>query len=493
MNKTNETITYPDPPQVLTEKPSLKKYLKYIGFFGPGAIVASLTIGQGQLIIGPQIGAWAGFALLWLITINIGSYIIAYVSCRFTMLSGIGVTDLFAIRSKKGWFNWLLILIMLFFIPVFAASIITTLGQCLVWIFGFGHYLWWGISFAILIGFIVFLGKYRLLEYTQALFVTVLAVGAIISVLLIQPPPDIAEILPNFFTIGQNVPQVYPDWVNQVEGFQKTPIPLTMLGYLGTLTFTLIVLIGYLGWIKVKKWGIFGSSTDPHLLSHQLLKSLTKNKKITYLPHDQTEIKKSKILLKPLLIDLAFAFLVVSIVSTAYMIAGESLLGLQPDGSVLLPSDLDLITEQGRIFSHMASWLEPLFKISVFFALFGTAYAGFEAGTRMLFETGKTIIPTIKKIEYRRFMLYVILYILVPGIPLSILMWKGLSVLLMLSLTLMFLGVFGVLIYGVGAVYLSQKVLPDEYKLGKIGFFLSILGIILLSIPVINLVQWLFF
>ena len=75
-----ENIIFPEPDAVLTEKPSIKKYLRYLLFFGPGAVVASLTIGQGQLIIGPQIGAWAGFALLWLITINIGSYIIAYTS-----------------------------------------------------------------------------------------------------------------------------------------------------------------------------------------------------------------------------------------------------------------------------------------------------------------------------------------------------------------------------------------------------------------------------
>ena len=75
-----DTLSYPPADSVFTEKASLRKYLKYIGFFGPGAVVASLTIGQGQLILGPQIGAWAGLALLWLITINIGSYIIAYVS-----------------------------------------------------------------------------------------------------------------------------------------------------------------------------------------------------------------------------------------------------------------------------------------------------------------------------------------------------------------------------------------------------------------------------
>lgn len=40
-------ISFPDP--VLTEKPSIKNCIKYIAFFGPGAIVASITIGQGKL------------------------------------------------------------------------------------------------------------------------------------------------------------------------------------------------------------------------------------------------------------------------------------------------------------------------------------------------------------------------------------------------------------------------------------------------------------
>ena len=185
MTTTEEKITYADPPKIFSEKPSIKKYLRYLKFFGPGAIVASLTLGQGQLILGPQIGALTGFSLLWLITINIGSYLIAYVSCRFMMISGIEIVDLFAIKTKKGWFNWILIAIMLIFIPIFAASIITSLGQSLAWIFGIGHYLIWGISFSIGAAVLVVIGRYRLLEYTQAIFVAVLAIGAIVSILFI--------------------------------------------------------------------------------------------------------------------------------------------------------------------------------------------------------------------------------------------------------------------------------------------------------------------
>jgi hypothetical protein len=463
----------------------LKKYLKYISFFGPGAIVASLTLGQGQLILGPQIGALLGFSVLWLITINIGSYLIAYVSCRFTMLSGISIIDLFSFKTKKGWFNWLIVLIMVIFIPIFAASIISSLGQSLVWIFGVGHYLWWGIGGSLVAAFLFVIGRYRLLEYTQAVFVAVLAIGAVVSVIVIQP--NYAEIVPHFFKIGLDIPSEYPSWINQVEGFTPTPIPLLMLGYLGTLTFTLITLVGYLGWIKEKKWGIFRNRKDSNEFSNRLFSFFQKRGKITYLPSDPVEIRKSRMLLKPLKIDLIFAFIIVSIVSASYMISGYYLLGPQVDGSVLLPSDSKLIETQGEIFSNVASWLLPLFKLSVFFALFGTMYAGLEAATRMLYEILQSLNTRVKRVEYRRFMIYTILYILIFGIPLSILMYLGLSVLLMLSLTLMFIGVFGVIIYGMWGIYLSQKVLPRQYKLSSIFLFISIVGVILLCIPLVFL------
>ena len=480
----NKTITYPTPDKVLTEKPSIKKYIKYLAFFGPGAIVASVTIGQGQIIIGPQIGAWAGFALLWLITLNIGSYIIAYYSCRFTMLSGIGVMDLLAIKTKKGWLNWLFLGTMVIFIPIFTATIITSLGQALQWIFGVGHYLIWGISFCLLASIVVLAGRYKFLEHAQAFFVVVLAIGAVASVITIRP--DIFELLPNFFTIGQNVPIDYPAWVYANPDYgsvTNTPIPLIMLGYLGTLAITLVTLIGYLGWIKVKKWGIFKDKQYPNLFSKECFDDFRKKGKITYLPDDPKEIKKSRILLKPIIIDLSIAFIIVSIVSAAYMIAGSVLLG----ENHVLPSDAKLIQEQLVIFTYLANWLKPLFQICVVFALFGTVYAGFEAVARMMYETGRNINKKIEDVEYKRFMFYLLMYILVTSIPLSVLMSKGLSVLLMLSLTLLFVGVIGVIMYGIGVIYLSQRVLPEKYKISPIGVILAIIAIVFMAIPMIFL------
>jgi hypothetical protein len=86
-------------------------------------------------------------------------------------------------------------------------------------------------------------------------------------------------------------------------------------------------------------------------------------------------------------------------------------------------------------------------------------------------------------------MFIVFLYILVTSIPLAILMYidPNFSVLFLLSITLLFIGVIGVIIYGIGVISLSQTVLPKEYHLGIIGLFLSFLAVILITIPFVFL------
>ncbi|HEC81949.1 MAG TPA: hypothetical protein ENI42_05960 [Thermoplasmatales archaeon] len=475
-----EKIRFPEPDKVLMEKPSLRKYIKYLAFFGPGAIIASVTIGQGQLILGPQIGAWAKFDLLWLITLNIASYIIAYVGCRFTLLSGIDMMDVFA-EKTKGVINWVFIVITLIFVPLFAAAIITTLGKSIEWIVGRGHYLLWGILFGLFAAVLVIAGRYKLIEYAQAFFVVVLGVGAVVSVIMLKP--DVLNMLPHFFV--PTIPHDYPNWMHTHFPTEVTkPIPLIMLAYLGTLTVTLITIPGYSGWVKIKGWGVFKGKKDPYGFSHKLFDIFRKKGEIDYLPGDSKEVKKSRVLLKPVFIDLGLAFIIVSIVSAAYMVAGAYLLGAvkQPDGTIIyrLPSDINLLREQAVIFSNIATWLKPIYQISVFFALFGTIYAGFEAVSRMFYETAKNTVKRIGETPYRKFMIYLLVYILVVGIPLAI---SGISVILMLSITLLFMGVVGVVIYGVGAIYVSQTVLPGKYRLGRIGLTIATLAVIMMIVP----------
>ncbi len=476
-------IRFPEPDEVLKSKPSLKKYLHYLLFFGPGAIIASVTIGQGQLILGPQIGAWAHDRLLWIITLSFGSYFLAYVAIRFTLISGINLVDLFALKLK-GALNWFFIILIIIFVPMFAATIITTLGISLQWIFGFAdpYVLIWGVYFAILAVMLVIVWRYKIIEYTQAFFVVVLAVGAIASMIssIMANQLNLLKALPHFFTIG-DIPS-YPSWVP--ESISSKPISLTILGYLGTLTVTIITVVGYSGWIKVKRWGIFKRRGDANKLSEKLFERFKEKGKIDYLPKEEKEIRKAKLLVTPALVDLMLAFVVVAIVSAAYMLGGYAWLGREHS----IPTDVNPLREQAKIFANiakgMSNWLIPLFKVSLFFALFGTIYAGFEAASRMLYETMKGVAPKVRSIDYKQFVFYIFVYLFLIGIPLAVAMFSRIiSLLTVLGITLLFIGVVGVIIYGAGAIYYSQKVLPPPYKLGKIGVALAILSLIFMIMP----------
>jgi hypothetical protein len=76
-------------------------------------------------------------------------------------------------------------------------------------------------------------------------------------------------------------------------------------------------------------------------------------------------------------------------------------------------------------------------------------------------------------------------YILILGIPLSLLIYKGFSVMTMLSITLLFIGVVGVIFYGIGSVYLTQRILPKEYRLNYLSLFIIILFMILFLVPLL--------
>ena len=205
---------------------------------------------------------------------------------------------------------------------------------------------------------------------------------------------------------------------------------------------------------------------------------------ITYLPTDGREVRKSRLLLRPFIVDLVLAFVMVSLVSAAYMIAGADRLGPLQD----IPTDVDLLKKQAVIFSGIAGWLRPLYQVSVTFALFGTVYSAFEAAARMLYETTKSIRGGVRRIPYTRFMLYFLIYVLVLSIPLTLLMYYGLSVLLVLSITLLFIGVIGVVIYGLGVIFISQRVLPPAYHLHPIMLSAAIIGVLLLLLPLVFLI-----
>ena len=92
------------PRELARRRLSLRTVLR---FFGPGAIIASLTIGSGESILASREGAVFGYAVLWaLVAATIAKGAIVYASNRYIVLTGEHPMMRFAraLPGPRGWF-----------------------------------------------------------------------------------------------------------------------------------------------------------------------------------------------------------------------------------------------------------------------------------------------------------------------------------------------------------------------------------------------------
>src|SRR5439155_26971445 len=63
--------------------------LAWLTFFGPGAVIASLTIGSGELIFSSRAGALFGYRVLWFFLAVLAiKWILAFATARHMLLTG---------------------------------------------------------------------------------------------------------------------------------------------------------------------------------------------------------------------------------------------------------------------------------------------------------------------------------------------------------------------------------------------------------------------
>ena len=82
---TNPGATSSLPPQSLFAA----NPLRWLAIFGPGAVIASLTIGVGELVFSARAGALFGYRLLWFfVVILILKWALVFASARHIVLTG---------------------------------------------------------------------------------------------------------------------------------------------------------------------------------------------------------------------------------------------------------------------------------------------------------------------------------------------------------------------------------------------------------------------
>ena len=316
--------------------------LKHIG---PGAIVASATIGAGETVLAVRVGAWGGYDLLWLILVAAitKSFLTLYLLGRYAAMSGEAVADrLVDFPGPRGWVLWTVLVLEALVAPLVFVVIAVPCGQLMSQVLSAAgvtiSYKWLALLFVSLAIGVGVVQRYGTLEKSQMIVCSVLFLGTVTATFLVGP--NLAEMAKGLLGLGGFPP--YPDWLPPEISSRSQFLEMSsVFGYAGSIPMNYVV---YSNWVLIKGWTVSRTSGSRADFSRGL---------------------------GPLRWDVGFNAILVLVVTGAFMIAGAAI--LRPLQRI--PDGFNLLAEQAHIFAQISPLMTPLYYVTILTALWGTLNA----------------------------------------------------------------------------------------------------------------------
>ena len=346
----------PLPPALCSRNP-----FAWLTIFGPGAVIASLTIGAGELIFSSRAGALFAYRLIWFfVLVLLLKWVLVFATARHMILTGAHPFQRWMdLPGPRGWFPMVFLLLALVAFPIWVGFHAGTLGTLLAWLTGTGHWfrngahLLWGMAMLAVVMAMVAAGGYATLERIQLAIVAAMLVCVVVSLILLKP--DWFALLKGMF-----LPQAaqYPSWVGLHPEVAARPVWVETITYVGVLGGSGYDYLAYASYLRSKQWGNAGSvaPANPEHLDRRWLRALW--------------------------IDSILSFVAVLIFAIVFVAAGAKVLGPQQQ----VPGGTNLLTLQAAFVSPLYPWLQPLYFVGAFLAIFGTLYGTIEVAPPVLRE-----------------------------------------------------------------------------------------------------------
>jgi len=446
------TFPFPQPDPLLAGRFSARKVIRCLAFFGPAAIVASVSIGAGETVLAVRTGAWSGYGLLWLVLLACltKQLFLEYAIGRYTVITGEFLGDAWArIPGPKGWFLWFILIIGWMIAPFFVSAIAGACGGLMTTIFGFGDPKIWGTLFAL---GAVSLGigvSYAKMEQQQVIICLVLVLGTLVGAIISSP--SLAKMLKGMFSFGF-IPS-YPDWTQADPNFVGRSKPLevaTVFGYIGGVMSGYVV---YAHWTSLHGWGM---NRSPQI---DEIRNLGRREGPVYLSREKEEVLKARALLAPIRWDIGLGTFVLFFVSAAFLIAGAEVLLPRH----VLPGGFVLLSHQKAIWEQISPVMVPVYYLSVLAALWGTLYGIPEIYARVTHEFLGALFISVRRLAYRKVFLWVGIYIAALSV---FVIWMGMTPVTMMDIAAMIDTNIGLMLVSFGVLWLNSS-LPKEYRMSK--------------------------
>jgi len=400
---TEEEALYPEPPVALA-KPSLRHVASYLG---PGVIIASVTIGSGELVFASRSGAIFGYGMLWcFLYAGLFKAIQVYTAARYITLTG--EHPMIAWKDLPGPPYWLPLIIALpavMLMPIAFSAIPEILG-------GFIHRLSELPSVAGSVGFwtyyeysvnvwstyvlcvcllLAIFSSYDILERVSVVVLCVMVVCVGVSIVIFGP--NLWKLL-----TGALVPTVpsFPDWLvtsdKYAEAFRSRSPWLEVSIYLGAVGGGAYDYIGYIGMLREKRWGLAGRKV---VSLSQMQDAVNGDSNAA-----RQAIARAKQWTRAPLFDTGVSFFFVVLITLMFAVLATLVLNSEH----AVPAEKQLLSVQEAFMTKLHPELRWVYRTGVFLAFIGTLYGAFEVYQHTFVETVSVFAPKAARAGRARFL-----------------------------------------------------------------------------------------
>ena len=437
-------------------------WLRLVRIFGPGAIVASVTVGTGETIFAPRVGAIFGYSLLWVtVMIIVFKAVQVYSGARYLVLTGEHPMQAWArIPGPRGWVPALIGLVAIISFPMWIAALADAISNLCMWITGIGVGTPWGRPLwgTALIGTAMVLSliqTYGVIERVSTVILAFKVLLILIAVIVVKPDWIVAL----WSMIVPHLPD-YPPWVAaQYPEVARRSVGLEIAVLMGAVGGGVQDYVGYLGFLREKKWGLAGVlNGGPSRISSQ-----------------SEDVALGRAWLRAPLFDTTVSFGVVLLMTICFMVLGAAV--LHPLG--LVPTDSDLYSKQAQFLAAIHPQLVLIYKAGIFFAIFGVLYGAFELYTRTTYEPLLAIWPR-RQWNLNRLRLWVVLFSGGGGL---LLLWSGWKTVAVASIVSPFSGVLGCGLWCLAMMWVDRRQTPRAYRMPIVLLALTLVaGIVMTAV-----------
>ena len=432
---------------IYAEPFSLGKLLRMMSFFGPAAIVASLSLGAGETIMVTGLGAWSEYGLLWLLLLSVlvKGVFVTYLIGRYTAVTGQRIGHrLVMLPGPRGWLPLAVVIVEVGLISMALTAVAKPCGNLLTFLLydrlpgdlAFGT--WENLWTIVILGGAMGLGlwsSFGALQKQQIVICGILVLGTILATIIVRP--NIWQLASGALRVG-HLPSV-PQWGPPVARQEYVLNLVTVFGYVGG---GLSGYLAYSSWVSMSGWGI---NSHPRIAEIHRLANLGPCR--GYLPDDPQQARRLRTLLMPLRWDVGMGAAVLLIVTAAFLTAGAVV--LFPRQEAVGGNSWELLTKQASIWRQIHQALVPVYYVMVLGALWGTLAAVPEAITRVTHEFLSAIWPRFEQFSEHRLRCIIVVWFFVTsvcwtlsGVTFNLLTQVGAYLSLSLGLLLVFCCVF---------------------------------------------------